>query len=453
MLTASDRPKGWYARLFLLAAAAAVAVLFAIAAGSGFRGDDWDFVARRSLSDPIGLFRPFNEQWVTVPAIIFRAIFAVVGMHSYLPYLAVLMVLHAITAALLYRLAGIGGTLVGLLAGVLMLFLGSGNENLHQAFQIGMVGSTAAGLAALELVAVHRRPGIAALLLLVSIASHAVGAAFIVAAIAAAFVVDRRAVLWLLAPGVLFVLWILIFDLPYMAARGGSFTSAIPTVPLYVAAGVAGSAGALLGMGPLAGAVVLAAITGIAALVHQRTPAIPWMVLAGISGLVAEFAFIGASRAEYGVGAALWPRYMYVGVTFLLIAVVGWFGNFEHVSGQRRPTLAVVLVALTAVGVVGNVRAYLLARDDAFEFVHRARAAVAIATRYEEAHRPASDVHIPDPADLRSLVAAHGSPVTDEVVPGLVPTIPRNVVERMCGEMLEPSRVPECVAAIAQPPG
>jgi hypothetical protein len=139
--------------------------LLVLARDATFRGDDWDFIANRSLSDPISLFAPFNEQWVAGGAIVFRLVFAVVGMHSYLPYIAVLLAIHlAVAAGVAYLVDRTSGALPGLLAGAVVAFLGAGNENLNVAFQIGMVLSTALGLWAVVALWAWQRPVAAALL-------------------------------------------------------------------------------------------------------------------------------------------------------------------------------------------------------------------------------------------------------------------------------------------------
>lgn len=43
-------------------------VLIALGFGTIFHGDEWDFIAQRSFADPGSLLRPFNDQWVAVPA-------------------------------------------------------------------------------------------------------------------------------------------------------------------------------------------------------------------------------------------------------------------------------------------------------------------------------------------------------------------------------------------------
>ena len=53
-----------------------------------------DRVQRR----PIDFIRPVNEHWSTIPLLLYRATFAVVGLHSYLPYIAEVIALHLVAS-------------------------------------------------------------------------------------------------------------------------------------------------------------------------------------------------------------------------------------------------------------------------------------------------------------------------------------------------------------------
>ena len=44
--------------------------------------------------------RPFNEHWLAVTIVVYRTLLGLVGMGSYVPYLALLAILH-VTVALL----------------------------------------------------------------------------------------------------------------------------------------------------------------------------------------------------------------------------------------------------------------------------------------------------------------------------------------------------------------
>ena len=153
--------------VFFALATVALGTFLWLAREMTFRIDEWDFVLNRRLDDPIGLLTPFNEQWVTVPAVIFRTIFAVVGLHTYLPYLIVLLLLHLVVAAGTRAVVrAVAGEAIGLAAGVTVLFLGIGYENLNQGFQIGMVLSAACGIWVIALLVIDRRPRAAAVHLL-----------------------------------------------------------------------------------------------------------------------------------------------------------------------------------------------------------------------------------------------------------------------------------------------
>ena len=96
--------------------------------------------------------RPFNEHWLAVAIVVYRAMFALVGMGSYVPYLALLAILHATVALLVYALVR-RRTLPWVAVGItlIVLLFGSGFENLFWGAQIGFVGATAMGLGALLL--------------------------------------------------------------------------------------------------------------------------------------------------------------------------------------------------------------------------------------------------------------------------------------------------------------
>ncbi len=422
--------------VFIGLSALAWPVLMVFARETTFRGDDWDLFAGRSLSDPIGLMRPFNEQWVAVPAVIVRLIFAVVGMHSYLPYLGVLLLLHIVTAAAIWRIVSIlAGTGPGLAAAALVLFLGAGYENLYQAFQIGMVLSSAAGLWSIKVLWYDRRPGLAALLLLVSVASHSIGAVFVGVALLLALAQRRRSNVWLLLPIAALVFWTLAFDLPSLAARGGSFSNSVALLPGFVLVGVTAAVGSVFGSSVTVGVIVLALLAVVAVRLGPR-PANPAIAFAAIAGLVAEYALIGVSRAELGIGAVVWSRYLYVGVLLVLIAVAAWFGDVRRLPARWQGSATVAMVGLTAVAVLGNLRAYALSNDTTEGFVHSERAAAAVVEWSIDVRQPEFDVHIPPAAVLRPLMAQYGGPARDDWFPGLVSPVPEPIAADVCAQMV-----------------
>ena len=77
-----------------------------VATHQWFVEDEWAFIVRRDrpgLAHPGAFFKmllaPHNEHWLTIPVIMFRAVFGVVGLKAYWPYLAMLMACHALGIA------------------------------------------------------------------------------------------------------------------------------------------------------------------------------------------------------------------------------------------------------------------------------------------------------------------------------------------------------------------
>lgn len=444
--------------IFAFSAIAAVAwvTFLLLARDLTFRGDDWDFIAGRSLTDGLGLLRPFNEQWVTGGALVFRLLFEVVGMHSYLPYLAALLTAHIVAAggvALLVKHTS--GSVAGLAAGAVVAFLGAGAENLNQAFQISMVLATAAGLWAMAVIWVWDRPGVASLLLTVAVASHAIGAVFVAACVVLCVSLPGhrvRRVSWMALPIVALAAWTFLFDLPYVAARGSTFMASIVAVPPFVAVGALAAVGATFAAPPAAGVVILGALASIAAF-WVRRPAHPALALGAVVALAAEYALVALSRGQLGLGAVIWSRYLYVGVPLVLVAVGAWFGSPARLPDRWRPMAGVILAGLALAAVAFNLRAYVGQTDGPLSFAHAERAAVAIIAWRPDARSPAFDAHLPAPAELRTLVARYGSLTRDNLFPGVVPAVPPQIARQLCVEMVPEAELEECLATIADAVG
>ena len=123
-----------------------------------FRGDDWGLLAGRSLQLD-DLFQPQNQHWSTVPILSYRALYSTFGLRSYMPYMAVVIMLHlavAILARVVMRRAGVGPWVATVVAGTYVLF-GPGNENYFLSIQVSMMGSMVCGFAHL-LLADHDGP-------------------------------------------------------------------------------------------------------------------------------------------------------------------------------------------------------------------------------------------------------------------------------------------------------
>jgi hypothetical protein len=130
--------------------AAAVPVLFFIARGQWFFYDEWAFL----VPDNGGLWASHNGHWSTIPILITDGLRALVGLNSYAPYYATILIAHLALVHVLWRLMlRVGAnTWIATCLAFVMAFLGAGSENILWEFQIGFVGAVAFALGALLIV-------------------------------------------------------------------------------------------------------------------------------------------------------------------------------------------------------------------------------------------------------------------------------------------------------------
>jgi hypothetical protein len=155
--TEQDRLLDQHARF---AAGVFVAVLVVASALYLFAGrdkwfffDEWDYLAGRHLTSIDDLLRPHNEHWSTIPIVVWRLVWSVVGLRAYWPY-QLLAVANGLALAALLRVvmrrAGVGPWIATVVASVFVLF-GAGNEDLINAFQVQFTGAVSLGVAHLLL--------------------------------------------------------------------------------------------------------------------------------------------------------------------------------------------------------------------------------------------------------------------------------------------------------------
>jgi hypothetical protein len=397
-----------------------------------FWEDEW-----RSITFDGGLLdylRPVNQHWSTVPLALYRLTFRFVGLHSYLPYLAQVVLLHLLAVAGAYALMrNRVGPLIATLVSIPLLFLGTGAENLFWAFQTGFVGSVMFGVWALSFIerpVKHGAP-IASLLLVASLASSGMGVFFLVVA-AGRTIFDaalRTRVLAVLPPFVTYVVW---FALVGRDPLGDDQVFVEPGVARFAVRGIAYSTERLVGLdhlpaGDVLGLAVflgLSLVTGLR-IARGRQHGLAAGCLLGVAAMYTVIAF-GRLHADPGYDHATSSRYVYVAAFLLVLAIVdllpgrgAWSLRGSRVGVVAAATLLVVLGLATAAN-VDALRTQRAALQATATFT-RAFVEVALARGNEPwVDRDAPRGWLPSISELERTVQQHGSPVHDELFPGVV---------------------------------
>ena len=318
--------------------------------------DDWNFALyhRGGLHS---LLENYNDHLSLVPILIYRALFTAEGIGSYLSYRVVLAagVLLCGTLVFVYARRRVGAYL-GLLAALLILFLGPGWQDILWPFQIGWLVAVAAGLGALLMLDRGDRLGdvAACVLLTVSVASSSVGVAVLAGAVVE---IGWRRRSWRGAwipgiPIVLYALWSLVYQ--HAAFVAGD----IFLVPGWIASSLAASVSVPLGLSGVsvndstgtipAFGFPLALIALVLVTRRARRPG----GLAPRAVTLATIAVVFMVLTAVGRGFLNSPypsRYVYVDSVFVLLFAV------EVANGARvRRPAAIVLGIVCAAALLSN---------------------------------------------------------------------------------------------------
>jgi len=199
----------------LLSLAAAAVVLAWYDRHLWFWADEWDFIVRSLHMTPRLMFEAHNAHWSTLPLLLWWPLVSTVGLHSYWPYLAPLLLAHLGLAHVLWRVMTRSGQNPWLATGLAAAFavLGLGATNVNSALQISFVGSVLLGYLALLVAdrapATRRDYVVCWLLLILSTMSSGIGVVMTVAACLVALIRRgwRAALLTAAIPGVIYVVW------------------------------------------------------------------------------------------------------------------------------------------------------------------------------------------------------------------------------------------------------
>lgn len=317
------RPRAaWLAALAAIALASAYTV--DRVRGLWFFGDDWQFLLERRLTqDPVGaLLDPHNEHWSTVPVLIFRTVFAAVGLEHYPVYALLPIAAHAVLCVLVFALLTRDGIRpwVAVAATAVLALVGVGAENLVWDFQVGMILSAVFPLLAmwLEGSQLPRRTWWVWLAAVLGLASS--GTAIGMLAWLGGYVLLttglRRALTLLAPPGVVYLGWWLGWGRHAMVDET---TTPVADIPGLVWHGLSGVWSPMTGVEALGG--VLLVLLLVAALVVRR-PARAWaLALSAMAAVVVMFALFARSRGWMSPDLMLSSRYLYFGALLTIPAL------------------------------------------------------------------------------------------------------------------------------------
>jgi hypothetical protein len=316
-----------------------------------FFGDEWEFLGHRGvLHGDRSIWAPHTDHWSTIPILIYRALFNVYGIRTYVPYVVALLLLHAAVTHLLWqamRRVGADATVATALAAIFAIF-GAGYENLLWAFQIGFVGSVALGLATVLLVnhdgGWNGRDWAGWVLSVVGLMFSGITVTMV--AVAGITVLMRRnlraAALTVAVPGAVYLVWLAAAGHQGMGAQPHGIDDVF-AYPDYIWTGLRSAVEQTVGFpgsGPLL-------VLGLAAWLLRRGdlasgPAAP--AFAGALGVIVMFSVIAVGRTALGVQQSEASRYAYIAIALALPAMALALSQLSNGLGPRQAVICFLLL-------------------------------------------------------------------------------------------------------------
>jgi hypothetical protein len=332
---------------------------------------------------------------------VYKVLLAAVGLRHYWPYRSVVILLDVCSGLLIYVVARRRvGPWLAIIPATLLMFLGSAWQDLLWAFQMGFLGSVAAGLGALALldprgssltISDTGRNLAASALVTVSLACSGVGVAFLIA-LGVLLITDRARLtrMWIVAaPAALFALWYL----GWGTSEHVTGTAALGA-PQYLADAASSSAAGLTGLSQSYGAALFVAL--LVGLLHDIKRRLPGPILmAALIGAGSFWLLSAVTRAD--VGEPMASRYVYVGGSFILLAIID--AARERVVGRRMFALIAILTLGALVANVGQLRAGERGLRSADTPVQAALPAIQVAAKL------VAPAFLPEPHDAPDLQA------------------------------------------------
>lgn len=331
--------------LGVLMLAAAVVIQHA-GHGTIFFYDEWDFITNRRGVNADSMLRGHNGHLSVVPVAVYKVLLQTAGLDVYWPYRLTLVAVHLVACGVFFVVVrGRVGDAAALCGTALLLFLGSAADDLIWAFQIGFVGSIAAGLGMLLALDRQTTRGdlAAAVLLAVTLSCSSLGVPFVAIAVVeiGARRDLRRLARVLAAPLALYLAWRLAYGESDLMAGN------LDDTPAYAFQMLAAALGGLTGLGAPAGpTLALAALLGLGAAIALRPPS-PRM-LGLIAGAAALWALTALARAELADPGA--SRYIYASVVLVLLTAAELWPRGVELRGRLLAVAGIV----TAIAVLGN---------------------------------------------------------------------------------------------------
>ena len=329
----------------------ALLLILVIGRDQWFFGDDWAILAPRFDA---AVLVPHVGHWNLGPAVVFPLVRNWLGLGSYLPYLALAVLVHLAVAHLSWRImnrVGVSAWVSTLLAALVMV-LGAAAENILWAFQFGFMGAILLGLGVVLLVDRPAIPWAAVIPLSMAAVTFSSTAIPVLAAAGVVAWVRHglpKTLLALLPSALMYLAWYLLVSRQYpshVSSLDG--LDDVPGALLYGSAMYVGGLGRMfplivLGVVPAAAVAVWLAVTVRRGIATSATAA--YALAIGSAVFVGMTAW---SRSSLGLTAAASQRYAYLTIVLLLPALgllLSWL------AARGKPAFVVTTVAL--VGLVG----------------------------------------------------------------------------------------------------